>query len=73
MLRRDRIIRQVLREKFILTMKSGEAFEGLLVEADEKSFRLANAAGVDGTKRLTVDGELFVPRAEVLYMQRVPQ
>lgn len=70
MARVDRLVRSVLRERFVLTLRSGETFDGLLVDADEKTFRLVNAWAVDGKNRVSVDGELFVPRAEVAYLQR---
>jgi hypothetical protein len=64
-------VRKALRERFVATMRSGETFDGLLVEADEKTFRFADAYAVDAkNNRISVDGELFLPRAEVLYLQR---
>ena len=68
--RRDRLIRQCLRERFVATLRGGESFEGLLVEVDEKTFRFANAWALDGKNRVSVDGEIFLPRNEVLYLQR---
>ena len=70
MARTDRLVRGVLRERFVLTLRSGETFDGLLVDADVKTFRLANAWAVDGKNRVSVDGELFVPRDQVVYMQK---
>ena len=70
MTRRDRLIRQVLRERFVVTLHSGESFDGLLLDADEKTIRLGNAGALDGRNRAVVDGELFLPRAQVAYMQR---
>lgn len=68
---RDRLMRKALREKFIVSLRGGEAFEGLLVEADSKTFVLVNAWAIDGSNRVSVDGQLYLPRAEVMYMQRV--
>jgi hypothetical protein len=71
LLRRDRIVRQVLRERFVATMRSGETFDGLLLDADVKTFRMGNAFAIDGKgNRASVDGELFLPRTEVLYLQK---
>lgn len=70
MSRTDRLVRGVLRERFVLTLRGGEAFDGLLVDADPKTFRLVSAWAVDGKNRVTVDGELFIPRDQVLYMQK---
>lgn len=68
--RRDKLVRQALRERFIVTLSNGSAFEGLLIDADEKTFRFGNAFAIDGSSRVRVDGELFLPRAEVLYLQK---
>ncbi len=70
MARTDRLVRGVLRERFVLTLRSGEAFDGLLVDADAKTFRLVSAWAVSGKNRVSVDGELFLPRDQVAYMQK---
>ena len=67
---RDKLVKRALRERFIATLRSGETFDGLLVDVDEKTFRFTNAWAVDGKNRISVDGELFLPRSEVLYLQR---
>ena len=67
---RDRLLRQILRERFLLTLRGGEAFEGLLIDADDKTVRLGAVYAVDEKSRAPVDGEMFVPRAEILYMIR---
>jgi hypothetical protein len=69
-LRRDKLVRQALRDRFVATLRNGESFDGLLVDADEKTFRFADAWAVDKNNRVKVDGELFLPRTEVLYLQR---
>jgi len=68
--RKDRLLRDLLRDRFVVTLFSGESFEGLLVDADEKTLRLVDAYGLDGTSRVKVDGELFIPRDQITYMQR---
>lgn len=68
--RSDKLIRQHLRERFVVTLRSGESFDGLLVDADEKTYRMVDAFAVDGKNRVSVDGELFLPRGEVLYLQK---
>ncbi|MCW2494655.1 hypothetical protein [Jatrophihabitans sp.] len=70
MARRDRLIRQVLRERFVVTLRSGESFDGLLLDVDDKTFRLGDAAALDGRNRALVDGELYIPRGDVVYLQR---
>lgn len=70
MLGRDRLVRKALRERFVVTLRGGESFDGLLVEADAKTFRFANASAIDGHVHVKVDGDLFIPRSEVTYLQR---
>jgi len=54
----------------VVTLRNGAAFDGLLVDADDKTVRLVDATGIDGRNRVKVDGEMFIPRAEIVYMQR---
>ncbi len=70
MARRDRLVRQALRERFVATLRSGESFDGLLVDVDEKTYRFADAWALDGANRVSVDGEIFLPRDQVAYLQR---
>lgn len=68
---RSRLIRRVMRERFIVTMSSGETFEGILRDADRRHLVLVDAAPVDGgPERHPIDGELFLPADKVIYMQR---
>jgi small nuclear ribonucleoprotein (snRNP)-like protein len=67
---RDRLIRKSLRSRFVVTLRSGATFEGLLVEADEMTAVLVDAFAVDSSSRAKVDGSLYLPRAEVDYMQK---
>jgi hypothetical protein len=69
-MRRDRLIRQALRERFVVTLTTGETFDGLLDEVDDKSVRLIDAHAVDGANRVKVDGSLYLPRDRVAYMQK---
>lgn len=69
--RRDRLVRQSLRNRFVFTLRSGETFEGLLLDADATTVHVADAFALQGqSPRVAVDGELYLPRAEVVYMQR---
>lgn len=54
----------------MVTLTSGETFDGLLMDADDKTVHLVDAQGVDGSNRVKVDGGLFLPRDRVAYMQR---
>lgn len=70
--RSDRLLRQRLREPVIANMKTGIAFRGVLFEADGRSLVLRNAQAIrPGDDALTpVDGEVFLPRADVEFLQR---
>lgn len=70
MARRDQLIRRLLRERFIVTLQGGETFDGLLIDIDDKTVRLGNVSAIDGRNRALVDGELYVPRDQVVYFQR---
>jgi hypothetical protein len=67
---RDRLIRDCFRERFLITMRGGETFDGLLLEADDRTVVLVNASAVEGTTRHRVDGALYLPRGDVAYMQK---
>lgn len=67
----DRLLKRLLRERFLLTLRNGEGFEGLLVAVDERTFHLANAAQVTKTSRVEVAGDLYIPRSDVLYLQKL--
>ena len=70
MARRDQLIRRLLRERFVITLQGGETFDGLLIDIDDKTVRLGNVSAIDGRNRALVDGELYVPRDQVVYFQR---
>lgn len=67
----DRLLQAALRDRFVVTMHDGDAFEGLLVEADDRVLILAQATSLSerGT-RINVDGALYLERAKVAYLQR---
>jgi small nuclear ribonucleoprotein (snRNP)-like protein len=66
---RDRLIRKALRERFVVTLTSGETFDGLLIDVDDRTLTLANAYAISGSERVKVDGLLYLPRP-VAYMQK---
>lgn len=69
-MRRDRVLRQHLRERFVVTLLSGETFDGLLDQWDESTLEFVDAYAVTERNRLEVDGRLFLPRDRIAYMQR---
>lgn len=69
-MRRDRLLREHLRERFVVTLKSGDTFDGLLDDHDETTIELIDPYAVDKSGRVSLDGRLYLPRAEIAYMQR---
>ena len=69
-MRRDRLLTQLLRERFLVTLTTGESFDGLLDRWDESTIELADPYAVTGKNRVSVDGHLYLPRSRVAYMQR---
>ena len=69
-----RIVREHLRRSVLVSLKSGEAFQGVLYEADSEAVVLRNATALEagnGTDRRAtpVDGELLILRPDIAYMQ----
>lgn len=76
MAQRDRLVRQALRREFVVTLTSGATFAGVLLDADDRTVVLTRAATIsvtprNETVRTAVDGQLFLPRDEVEYMQAI--
>lgn len=69
---RDRLLRRNVRDTVIVNMKSRIAFRGVLYEADRHSLILRNAviARPEDDAPTAVDGEVFLPRIDVEFMQR---
>lgn len=69
--RADRIVKKYVRDRFVVTMKDGQTWNGLLTDADTVTLSLADVQAIspDGS-RVKADGEIFLPRADVAYMQK---
>lgn len=67
---RDRLLKALLRERFVVTLKTGETFDGLLDRYDESTIELLNVHAVTEAQRVAVDGRMYLPRSQVAYMQR---
>ena len=67
-----RVLRSRLRRRVLVTLKAGDAFDGVLVDADAQSLVLRNASQVGVVNRGTpvpVDGEVLVLLEDVAYLQ----
>lgn len=67
---RDRLLKGLVRERFVVTLLDGQAFDGLLDRHDEAHLEFVDAHAIDKEARVSVDGRLYVPRTQVAYMQR---
>lgn len=70
---RSRILTERLAQRVIVTLKNGDAFEGVLWDADDRCWVLRSAealgAAKDG-KPLPLDGEVLVLSVDILHVQR---
>lgn len=69
-MRRDRLLQRLVRERFVATLKTGETFDGLLDDCDDRTLVFVDPFAVSETTRVKVDGRLYLPRDQVAYMQR---
>lgn len=70
---RSRVIAARLRERVIVTLKSGESFAGILFSHDGKALVLREAEALGAGERRTnvlLDGELIVLLPDVAYIQK---
>lgn len=66
----DRVVTGHLRQRYLVTLDSGQTFDGLLDDADERSVSLVAASSVSPDGTVKVDGVLILPRSDISYMQR---
>lgn len=70
---RSRVISSRLRERVIVTTKTGDSFAGLLFSHDTKALVLREAEALGAGERrtnLALDGEIIVLLADVAYIQK---
>jgi hypothetical protein len=71
-LARDRLLKSLLRERFVVTLKTGEAFDGLLDQWDDRNLLFVDVYAVAKDSRVQLDGAgLWLPRENVAYLQRL--
>ena len=70
---RTRVIASRVRERVIVTLKSGDSFVGVLFSHDSKALVLREAEALGAGERRTnvlLDGELIVLLPDVAYIQK---
>lgn len=69
-MKKTRILRNRLNRRALVTLKTSEAFSGVLYEVDAQALVLREAESIDGTRtNIAVDGEIVILRADVAYVQ----
>ena len=72
-MKQSRLLKQRLLSRVVVTMKSGQSFDGLLYQLDEHAWFLRDAHAVGaGEKRtdLPLDGEVVLLTSEIAFAQR---
>lgn len=63
----DRLVKGRVRDRVVVTLKSGETFSGVLLDADRSTVVLVRAEAEPG---VPVDGDLLLRWSEIAYVQR---
>lgn len=69
----DRLLRERLCDKVVVTLKSGSAFAGVLFKADDRVVILRDTQALGAAPsgdHVAVDGELILFRSDIDFMQR---
>lgn len=73
-MKRSRVIASRLRERVVVTLKTGDSFAGLLFTHDNKALVLRETEALGAGERrtnLALDGELILLFADVAYIQKL--
>lgn len=72
-MKRSRLLTARLRERVVVTLKSGQSFSGVLYSHDDKVLVLRDTAALeaaDDKSNVPVDGELLVLWPDVAWIQK---
>lgn len=67
------VVEERMRERVLVTLVTGEAFAGVLWEADARAWVLRDAVAVgaaNDSTNVSVDGEVVLPAANIAFAQR---
>lgn len=70
---RSRVLTSRFRDRVLVTLKTGETFDGILYSADKAALVLRQVSAVgqgDNKTDLPLDGELILLLADVAWLQR---
>jgi hypothetical protein len=69
----DRLLRERLCDKVVVTLKTGPSFSGVLFKVDDRALILRDTQALGAAHNgdhLAVDGELVLFRTDIEYLQR---
>lgn len=69
LLGRGSLLREHLRDRFVITLTSGETFSGLLWQDDACHVVFEDAKTLMDGRWVSVDGRLWLDRSRIAYMQ----
>jgi hypothetical protein len=70
---RDRLLRERLCDKVVITLKTGPSFSGVLFKVDDRAVILRDTQALGAAHNgdhLAVDGELVLFRTDIEFLQR---
>lgn len=69
--RGDSVLRRRERSQWVVTLKDGATFRGVLTDHDRSAIVLSNADHFSGDSRIPVDGEVVILLGDVKYAQHL--
>lgn len=66
----DRMLRMQVNERFLVTCTGGETWDGVLKDVDDEHLVLGSVKALEGGNWVPVDGQVWLPRLSISYMQK---
>lgn len=70
MRRNDWMLDSIVRDRVVVTLKDGQSFRGIFNGGDKNHLALLDAEYLKPDGATKVDGEVFIPRAHVAFVQK---
>lgn len=68
--RADWLLNSILRDRVVVTLKDGQSFRGIFNGGDKNHLCLLDAEYLKPDGLTKVDGEVFIPRDHVAFVQK---
>lgn len=66
----DKMLRLQVNERFLVTSTTDDTWDGQLKDVDDEHLVLRNAKALQAGEWVPVDGEIWLPRFSISYMQK---